>query len=333
MQKSKPFRSNPELDRILNDLSELLIPLQSQIQEKFTETAWPVTLIIGVPRSGTTLLLQILSSVGGFSYPTNLINRFAYLPYIGALIQRILFDPACDYQDQFEDLQSKVNFISNLGTSKGALATNEFQYFFRNFMPKQDDGFIEIDNLSSVNVKGIISGFASIESVFSKPFICKGILLQNNLDFFACALPKTIFVAVDRDPLFNMQSLYFARKKYTDSIFHWWSLKPKEYPMIKNFTIYEQIAAQVFCLKKAINEGLKTLPDNRKIIFSYDEVCNSPEKIYECIIEKYNDLGYKFSWPSAKFPEFTPQKDIKITDSERIKFIRAYESMNDLLYS
>ena len=95
---------------------------------------WSVGLIIGPPRSGTTVFLQFLASTGHFSSPSNLLTRFSYAPYIGVLVQKMLlnsFDPHGD----FVDIRSAPSFDSELGKSKGAFATNEFFHFENQFNP------------------------------------------------------------------------------------------------------------------------------------------------------------------------------------------------------
>lgn len=326
--KSDTFKSNPQLDTIINELRNFLLPLQPDIKNNYSDTFWPVTMIVGVPRSGTTLLLQLLSSTGAFCYPSNLINRFAYLPYIGSLVQRILFDPKCDYQDEFKDIKSEVNYQSNLGVSRGALATSEFQHFFREFLPKQEDGYIRKQKLKDVDVQGISSGLASIEHVFKKPLVCKGILLQNNLEYFSKVLPKTIIISIERTPIYNMQSLYLARKKYTGSTNVWWSLRPKEYAKLKDREVFDQIAGQVYFLRKAIDLGLKTLPIERKSFFSYEDICNNPIMVYETIKNKYSSLGYKLDWPQIKLPKFHANNHLLLSKEEIRRFKCAYENFD-----
>ena len=132
--KTSDFKANAGLNEIINELSTLLKPVQLEKQKRFTENKYPLAFIVGNPRSGTTLFLQWMASSGLFSYPTNVLNRFAYAPYIGALIQQILFNPDYDFQNAFEDNKITPLFDSNLGKTKGAMAPSEFQHFFRNYM-------------------------------------------------------------------------------------------------------------------------------------------------------------------------------------------------------
>ena len=96
------------------------------------------------------MLTQVLAATGAFAYPSNLINRFAFSPYLGAQVQKMLLDPEFDYREELADVQSSINFASTLGRSQGALAVSEFFHFWRRFLPVFDPQFISDDQLDEV---------------------------------------------------------------------------------------------------------------------------------------------------------------------------------------
>jgi hypothetical protein len=88
---------NERLEKLIAELSTILKPIQFLKQKDFNNHKYPFAFIVGAPRSGTTLLLQWFASQGSFSYPTNVLNRFAYAPYTEALNQQMLLNRAYDY--------------------------------------------------------------------------------------------------------------------------------------------------------------------------------------------------------------------------------------------
>jgi len=323
--KTKNFKKNDKLNNILLKLKEILEPQQRMIQEEYQKTKWPVGLIVGAPRSGTTILMQYLASLNCFSYPSNLLTRFAYAPYVGALIQKMLFDPDYDFHGDFYDIQSGVNFKSDLGKSKGALATNEFQHFFRNFMPNFDPKYLEEEELRKVDTKGIASGLGSIESAFGKPFITKGFLLQFNLEYFFYNIPNLFIIYIKRHPIMNMQSIYLSREKYYGTKDIWVSVRPKEYKILKELDVFHQIAGQIFYTEKSIEIGLENIPQKNKMIINYEDFCRSPESIYRILVKKYNLNGYKID-DKYKGPEkFEISNKKKIPSDTILKFEKAYD--------
>lgn len=300
--KSEQFRSNDKLNALLSELKELLFPVQMTIDCP-SQPQWPVGCIIGNPRSGSTLLLQFMASTGVFSYPTNVLTRFSYAPYIGALIQKMLFDPEYDFHGDFADIQSQINFTSDLGKSKGALATNEFQHFFRNYMPNFDIEWLNNDALKKVDCKALTKGLASIEKAFERPFVTKANILQYNLEFFARGIPSLFYVYIKRVTIFMMQSIFISREKYYGARSIWWSVKPKEYEQLKDMDLYHQIAGQVYFTEMAIEDGLRYVADRNQLTIEYESLCEDPKAVYGRIIEKYAvlgcDLDHKYNGPKS----------------------------------
>jgi hypothetical protein len=285
------FQHNEKLNGLLAELCELLAPVQEQVNARFDMPKWPVGLILGPPRSGSTVFLQYLASTGSFAYPTNLLTRFAYAPYVGALIQKMLFDPAYDYQGDFDDIQGALTFHSDLGKSKGALATNEFFHFWRNYFPNFDPDWLSEEQLAAVRLKECFQAAASIEEAFGSPFVAKGWMFQYNLDYFYDRMPCSVFLRIKRQSLFVMQSILWARGQFYDDRKLWLSMKPNEYDQLKDMDLYHQIAGQVYFTEKAIDEGLKSVPESNQLTIEYEAFCSDPQAVYQHIVQKYAALG------------------------------------------
>lgn len=323
-QRTKDFINNSRLDSIISELTEFLFPVQKMLQEKYNQNKYPFLFILGCPRSGSTLLLQWLASLGVFSYPTNVLNRFAYAPYIGAQVQKMLFDSRFDHNGEFVDLNSNISFLSNLGKSNGALSINEFQYFFRNYMHNFVPRYLTDKEVERVDFDGIKKGLISIEEAFQKPFVTKNVMLQFNLESLYSQIPKSFFLYIKRDPIYNMQSLILAREKYYGNRNIWWSVKPKEYNKLKELDVYHQVAGQVYYTEKAISEGLQQVPEEKKIIIYYEEFCAHPTEYYKRIIKKLSVNGYTIDTPYVGKDEFSMSNSIKLSKDEIIEIKRAY---------
>ncbi|MDL1963291.1 MAG: sulfotransferase [Deltaproteobacteria bacterium] len=322
--KSEQFCSNDKLNALLSELKELLFPVQMTIDCP-SQPQWPVGCIIGNPRSGSTLLLQFMASIGVFSYPTNVLTRFAYAPYIGALIQKMLFDPEYDFHGDFADIQSQINFASDLGKSKGALATNEFQHFFRNYMPNFDIEWLNDDALKKVDCKALAKGLVSIEKVFNQPFVTKANLLQYNMEYFAREISSLFYLYIKRVPIFMMQSILNSREKYYGTRSTWWSVKPKEYDQLKDMDLYHQIAGQVYFTEIAIEKGLQYVSDRNQLTIEYEFLCEDPKAVYRRIVEKYAVLGCDLD-PEYNGPKlFVYDKKIRLPQEELDSLQSAYD--------
>lgn len=284
------FQPNAKLDQLIGELVPLLRPVQSSL--KFDEPKWPVAFIVGNPRSGTSVFLQWMASLGCFSYPTNVLARFAYAPYVGALIQQMLFNPDYDFQGEFSDIQSEINFSSDLGKSLGALATSEFQHFFRNYVPTFEIRSLSDEEVAQIDFGGISQGLASIEAAFNQPFVTKANLLQYHARLSAQKLPKVLWIHLKRDPLMVMQSLLLSRERFYGTRDAWLSCKPKEYPELSKLDVFHQVAGQVYYTYKAIEQELTGMDKGHCMSVQYEDFCKHPEGYYKEIVEKYSRLGY-----------------------------------------
>jgi len=277
------------INDVLKELKKILQPLQIEQQHKFKKSQYPLGFIVGNPRSGTTLFLQCLARLGCFSYPSNTLARFAYAPYLGALIQQMLYNKKFDPLNELNLNDVDITFHSALGKSNGVLAPNEFQHFFRNYINNYFPQYINKNEFDLINFESLLSGLASIEFVFNQPFVTKAMMIQYNLADFHQKIPNSIFFHIKRDPLYVMQSIYQAREKYFGDITKWWSVKPKEYETLKNLDIYHQIAGQVYFTTKSIEHDLKEIPDKNKLVIEYEDFCLNPNKYAIEIEAKYFD--------------------------------------------
>ena len=326
-QKADSFKQNELLNDLLSQLKELLGPIQREEESKTTHNKWPIGFIVGCPRSGTTLLLQWMAGLNVFAYPTNFLTRFAYAPYVGALIQKMLFDNAYDYHGDFKDIQSNINYTSNLGKSKGALATNEFQHYFRNYMSNFDPEYIDEETIKKVDFEGLKKGIGTIEHVFEKPFITKAFMLQYNLLDVYNAIPLSLFIYIKRDPIINMQSILLAREKYYNTSMLWLGPKPREYSCLRNMDVYHQIAGQVYFTNKSIKEELGTIPEQNKMIVEYEKFCIEPEFYYKILKEKYEHYNYLIDKNYNGVKNFAPSNSVKLDDDVIKKLENAYKNI------
>ena len=324
-KQHKMVQSDKNLKSLIKTLEEVLSPAQNKINQNFGTPKWPIGMIIGSPRSGSTVFLQFLAATGIFAYPTNFLARFAYAPYIGAMIQKMLFDESFDYQGQFSDIQSSLSFDSELGISRGALATNEFYYFWRTWIKKTFPEPLSISEISKIDFKKIAQALSSIEAVLSKPFCTKGMLHQFNLKEFYQNQPYSFYFRIMREPFYICQSLWHAREKYFGDRSQWYSAKPKEYRWLKEMDIHHQIAGQVYFTEKAISEGLKHVPEGSQLTVTYESFCRSPEDIYLQIVKKYSDLGCKLPKTYSGPKSFNNSNKVRLSKADEEKIKEAYE--------
>ena len=293
--REEKFKRNSSLEDFLNEINNDLSSAESNLLTK-KDLEYPLIFIMGAHRSGSTLMMQWLANMGSFAYPTNMISRFYKAPIMASKIQMLLTDEQYNYRNEIRDFNSSIDFSSENGKTKGALAPNEFWYFWRRFLPFGELDYLSTDELlEKVDIDTFKSEFSGIVDVFQKPFALKGMILNYNIDFLNKIFPKAIFIHVKRDPLTNIESALKARERQLGSINEWYSFKFPEYHELKNLSPYEQVAGQVYYINKAVESGLKDVVDEKKMVVPYEEFCERPEKFYHELKEKLKVNGYELS--------------------------------------
>ncbi len=323
-QRAAEYQPNPQLDKLIAALKTALEPVQLTQNGKFSAPRYPVALVVGVSRSGTTLISQLLAASGNFSYPTNFLARFAYAPWIGAMIQQMLFNKEYDFRGELHDIQSSIDFSSNLGKTSNALGISEFFHFWRKFFPNHEPGYLSRSQLLKVDINRMRQELASIEAVFDKPFVSKCKMMQYNISHFSRELPGTFFIHIKREPRYVMQSILRCRRRFYGRDDIWWAIKPKEFEWLSTLSPIYQIAGQVFFTDRGIEDQLKDVEHDRKLICSYEVLCNNPENLYQLLQDKFARIGCQLGNYSLDTSFYCDNHD-KIDIGEIQELEKAYE--------
>ena len=226
----------------------------------------PIIFVMGLPRSGTTPLVQLLVQKFKLGYVTNLVARFWEAPEIGiALAKEISNDPG----GGDSRLQSFYGFTS------GYEGHHEFGYFWQRWFKFKETHYLDTKEQLEVDVTALQRQLLLMEKVWKRPLIFKNAAaLPLQTEFLGRTFENSLFIHIERDLIDIAASLLKGRKKYLDDINEWFSIKPKEYLLLKNQSVYEQIAGQVYYANEELLQQLKSIPRHRKLHLTYDKLCN-----------------------------------------------------------
>lgn len=287
--RTTKFRRNELLEKLLAELGDDLQPSEKLLLSRCgrTEMKFPLILVMGPLRSGTTLFTQWLANTGLVAYPTNLLSRFYQAPIIGAKIQLLLTDPRYNFRDELGEFVQQTEFKSENGKTKGVLAPNEFWYFWRRFLAEPGRDIWSDDELrQSMDTRTMRTELAGMMDVFHKPFAAKGMLFNYNIPFLDSVFDKVLFVQIKRDTISNVASVLDARKRQLGSEEAWYSFKIPEYEELKNLDPIAQSAGQVHYIDKAVTQGLSRVEESRKLVVQYEDFCDDPRRVFEELMGK-----------------------------------------------
>jgi len=308
-KRVRDFRRNELLEGLLLELNHDLQPSEGELVARYLgreEMQFPLILVMGPLRSGTTLFTQWLANTGMVAYLTNLLSRFYQAPILGAKIQLLLTDPRFNYRDELGEFVQQCEYESENGKTRGVLAPNEFWYFWRRFLAEPSRDVWSDEELSrTMDVQTIKAELVGMMDIFQKPFVAKGMLFNYNISFLDSIFDKVLFVQIKRDPVANVASVLEARKRQLGSEDQWYSFKIPEYESLKDLHPVEQAAGQVAYINRAVNAGLDGVSEERKLVIQYEDFCENPAGVFQQLTRKIGLSGSiyygprRFEWAKA----------------------------------
>lgn len=293
MNRTPDFARNDDLERLLREVNDSLRDAELAVTAGLGQPHLPPLLVVGALRSGTTLVMQWLAAGGQLAYPSNLLSRFFGAPALGARIQRLLTDPRYRFRDELDDLAGPVDYASQNGKTRGALAPNEFTYFWRRFLPFCGElDYLPDDQLrQQMDGAGLRRELAGVTEAFARPFALKAMILNYHLPLLHELLPGALVLRVRRDPVDTAASILGARRRQFGDERPWYSYKIREYPRLKDLEPIEQVSGQVHFINRALDAGLAALPEPNRLEFAYADFCADPAGHHARLVGKLNALG------------------------------------------
>lgn len=272
---------------------------------KDQETTSSPIFIIGLPRSGTTILYQYLIQIFEVSYLNNLWA---------------IFPKSAPYFPNFCSPEPKPEFSSFYGNGLKLKSAQEGGRIFNRWFPDQENHYykeIEAEKLTDLK-----EYFDLLTSKTNRPALIKSGRNIVRLEVIKKAFPNARFIRLSRDPLSIARSIYNGRIDLYKDASKNLTVKPKEWLKIKDFEISKQLAYQVYYLDKQIDEDLKDVPADCRIDLQYEDFCNAPYNTAKEIATKFNEISLrehisdelkskKFTISQKKTSKLTFDKDLE----------------------
>ncbi|NEP55949.1 MAG: sulfotransferase [Symploca sp. SIO2G7] len=226
---------------------------------------YPPIFIIGTPRSGSTLLYQVLTDYYNIGYLSNFHANFYGSPF---LIER-LFHPLTSHQ--------LSNYTSYHGQTQGWLAPSECGAFWYRFF-RRKPSYIPLEEADSQKLRQLRASIAALSNAFGKPVLFKNLYCSLRLRPIAEALPESLFIVIHRDIVDNGHSLLAGRKKVYGNYNTWWSAEPPNIEQLKKLPPYQQVIEQIQQIYALINRDQQFIGANRFLDLYYEDFCQDTHK-------------------------------------------------------
>ncbi len=264
----------------------------------------PQILIVGSPRSGSTLLSQVLARSLQVSYFPNISALFPSAPIWISRKWLRDFDFAPQALSSFYG-----NTVGFRGINDGFHVWNRWLGHNRYRVDHQPSAAEESD---------LKAFFATWAATFSKPLLNKNNRNVDALELLARLLPNSYFVIVQRDPVMIVQSLLQARRFIQGSENEGWGLFADD---ARHDDALESTCRQVACIHHRIQEQCANILPSRRLCLPYEQFCKAPSAAIDQVAAMVPQLAMRTNAGST-LGSLRSRQSSSLNDSE-VKRIEA----------
>jgi len=275
----------------------------------------PRIIVLGAPRSGTTLAVQILARALDVSYVSNMAAMFWSAPALGVLLAERLF-PGHHPDD----------VSSHFGRTSGAFGPHEMGRFWQEQLSL--DGLSEpTKQPGDLSLRGIVRELQAVALVSGRPFLLKSLHLAWCMPRFAQLDSRSLFVLIRRPDHEVAASLFDMRVRLRGTAEAWTSLVPER---ARGFVDpREQVAAQAILLRSAAERVLlDPSARGRTVEISLEMLQQEPKAFTDVVQRMLQSLGS----PTSRRLLASPSDGVVASASKELgDWVRCVESVAERL--
>jgi hypothetical protein len=268
-------QQSAEDNRFLEGLNALLEEPELQSYRDLEER-FPTVHVVGLPRSGTTISMQLLAAHTDLAYTDHVAAAFWRAPATGLRLSESLR----------RHVPRSSAFESDYGRTTALTEPHEFSYFWSRLLgtPFGLASLVQPEDPESVDWPFVRLVLLNMCDAVGRPLVFKSFWTIWYLEALCRTLPKTVVVVVHRDPLAVARSLVKMREQLYGSRDVWASMKPREYSWLKDTDYATQIAGQIRYVNRAIDEGVRHVANGALVEVTYEDVCRDPAAFIENVV-------------------------------------------------
>lgn len=267
--------------------------------------SYPPIFIIGPPRSGTTLLYQIMVTGLRTAYFTNFVARFPHAPVLAMQASRRLLDAA-----------HREEFRSHHGMTKGWTGPHEGGQFWYRWFPRGEHVYVAAGQISPETLHRLRLTVTRLSAACGRPMLFKNTFNTMRIAPLLEAFPTACFLVSRRDPIDTAQSILNSRVRALGQKEGWWALPPREIDALRDHPYWDQVVEQVYYSYKQI-EADREIARERFLDVDYTSLCRDPGDTREEIVGFLADQGIMLERRPAALPEgFRPSAGQQVDDED-----------------
>ncbi len=288
------YSINTKVEKILGELNACIKNLERNEIKSIDALCFPVVFFCYAPRTGSTLISQVLAHTQEVAYISNYTARFWEAPYLALLLEREL-----GLRELIDKNVRSDDYGSEYGVTKNIFEPHEFGFFWNKYIPYRanETHFVEKEAFTKDITSELYREVMAMLSVYNRPFFFKNAIAGLNCHYIKNVFPTSFFVIIKRDFRFVAQSIYKGRKDLYGSEDTWLSVRPRKYrEIVDNYNNpYDQIALQIKGIYEDVSHGTEDVK-NRCLEIQYEDFCRKPRKYIGEVFELIDYKPKNNSW-------------------------------------
>jgi hypothetical protein len=222
--------------------------------------------VVGLPRSGTTLVYELIAQAFEVSYFSHMFDYTYGLPNVTTrLTSRLTRNPEPKYE-------------SSYGRIPGFFSPAENHTFWMRWFPERSKlgHYVPGELMNDDLISSMNRAVGSITRISGRPYVFKDVYFTLSIPSLTKAFSRAKVVIVRRDLEAIAASLYKRRCELHKTL-SWWSIKPPFSDDYIGKEMLEQVAFQCVRTEQLMDRALSEVGSECCFSVSYSEVCNSPQ--------------------------------------------------------
>ena len=233
----------------------------------------PVLLIVGAPRSGTSLVYQALSQYLDVSFPSNGSVMFSRAPITAARLQQRL------------RTSRRPSFRSFYGQTCRLTDTNDGFEIWNRWLGS--DRYQPARELTDEQIADMRSFFARWTGLLDKPLLNKNNRNALAIRLLADCLPQARFIVVRRNPVMVAQSLITARKRIQGDVSAAWGLQARSVASDDCLSHVDAVFHQLADIETQMAAQLQQVANDRVFSMTYEGFCEQPASMTRSLADRF----------------------------------------------
>ncbi|MEN8202215.1 MAG: sulfotransferase [Bacteroidota bacterium] len=277
--------------------------------------------IVGLPRSGSTLVYQVLTHMFNVTYIDNLMTLGRETLFFSAWLSQLFFRD-----------RAHGSFTSAYGNTweSGLHAPSEAGALWYRWIPRELV-YVDENSLTEKNKLSMTRNIWALINRYRKPLLIKNLYFSTRISLIRSLFPEAKFILVRRDPVYIAQSIYLSRlKNCKEPESEWWSVRFPGYEGFLGKPLEEQVARQVYELDTLLKKDLVGVEKESLFEIAYESLDN---ELIRGPLAEFLDSGYREGLDQASL-DLKPSNDQRVDDQvfERLQneLDRCFAVKNDI---